>query len=291
MRISTKVIAPLGAGVLVLLAALALLDRPNAPPEPEDWRAQLLRGFELAQEGDWLAVEDALADARHIAPDSEQAAGNGLQVYLHGSVGRIGESLELVKQQAQFQPDSRDTSRVLQQWLDRAGDYAAAEAEYERSSDLPGDPSAMEMTALVRAMGTDDTALIEERFARYRETEWGTGGDDKLYIVRNDREAALEVLREQIDDYENPSTMPPFLAAAWAAYYGDAELAVTGLRATTRLPFQTAGMLWDPVFARVRDSAAFKELLRDFGYVDYWRTTGEWGDFCRPLGADDFECR
>jgi len=24
---------------------------------------------------------------------------------------------------------------------------------------------------------------------------------------------------------------------------------------------------------------------------DYWRETGKWGDFCKPVGADDFECR
>jgi hypothetical protein len=23
---------------------------------------------------------------------------------------------------------------------------------------------------------------------------------------------------------------------------------------------------------------------------DYWRASGEWGDFARPLGDDDFEC-
>jgi len=23
---------------------------------------------------------------------------------------------------------------------------------------------------------------------------------------------------------------------------------------------------------------------------DYWRATGNWGDHCRPVGADDFEC-
>ncbi|MDQ1345699.1 MAG: hypothetical protein QG586_1230, partial [Pseudomonadota bacterium] len=26
------------------------------------------------------------------------------------------------------------------------------------------------------------------------------------------------------------------------------------------------------------------------GLADYWRQTGEWGDVCRPAGADDFEC-
>ena len=25
------------------------------------------------------------------------------------------------------------------------------------------------------------------------------------------------------------------------------------------------------------------------GIFDYWRVTGKWGDFARPLGDDDFE--
>jgi DNA-binding winged helix-turn-helix (wHTH) protein len=272
-------------------AESAALTSAEVSETPAEWRAHLIRGFELAQQGDWLAVEQALAEARRLAPAEEQSAGNGLQVFLHGNVGRYSDSLDLVKQQAQSQPISRDTSRVLQQWLDRAGEHVAAEAEYERSRDLPGDRSSMEMAALVRTLATNDAQLIEERLSGYRETDWGRGGDDALYIVRGDREAALQLLREQIDGYQDPGAMPPFLAAAWAAHYGDAELAVKGLRATPRSLFQTAGMLWDPVFAEVRRSPAFKQLLRDFGYVEYWRITGEWGDFCRPLGADDFECR
>jgi hypothetical protein len=32
-------------------------------------------------------------------------------------------------------------------------------------------------------------------------------------------------------------------------------------------------------------------MLRDIGLVQYWRATGNWGDFCRAVGAADFECR
>jgi hypothetical protein len=45
------------------------------------------------------------------------------------------------------------------------------------------------------------------------------------------------------------------------------------------------------VFVRTRGTAEFKALLRDFRYVEYWRAQGTWGDFCRPTGPDDFECR
>jgi hypothetical protein len=35
----------------------------------------------------------------------------------------------------------------------------------------------------------------------------------------------------------------------------------------------------------------FKDFVRELGLVDYWRATGKWGDFCRPVGANDFECK
>jgi hypothetical protein len=35
----------------------------------------------------------------------------------------------------------------------------------------------------------------------------------------------------------------------------------------------------------------FKALMRETGLADYWRHTGDWGDVCRPVGDDDFECR
>ncbi len=35
--------------------------------------------------------------------------------------------------------------------------------------------------------------------------------------------------------------------------------------------------------------AGFKDLVRALGVERYWRATGQWGDFARPAGEDDFE--
>jgi hypothetical protein len=40
----------------------------------------------------------------------------------------------------------------------------------------------------------------------------------------------------------------------------------------------------------MRRLPGFKELLRNLGLVRYWRETGNWNDFCRPVSDDDFEC-
>ena len=43
------------------------------------------------------------------------------------------------------------------------------------------------------------------------------------------------------------------------------------------------------VVSPARKTERFKPLVQDIGLVDYWRERG-WGDYCRPLGDDDFVC-
>ena len=40
----------------------------------------------------------------------------------------------------------------------------------------------------------------------------------------------------------------------------------------------------------VRADPRFKELLRELKIADYFRASGNWGDFCKPTSGDDFEC-
>jgi DNA-binding winged helix-turn-helix (wHTH) protein/tetratricopeptide (TPR) repeat protein len=258
---------------------------------PLVWRAYVMRGFQYAFEGDWVAAERSLAKARGVEAASAAGALGALEIFLLGNVGRISDSFALVARQAQAQPLALNESQGLQQWLDRLGKHEEAEGEYVRSRDLPGDRSSMEMAALVRALGGRDPERIAEHFRRYRETGWGRSGDHALSAVQADSSAALSLLRQQIEGYRHEGAMPPFLAAAWASYYGDYDLAVKGLRASPQSLFSRVGSIWDPVFTDTRRTDAFKTFLRDFGFVEYWRAQNDWGDFCRPLRNGDFECR
>ena len=47
--------------------------------------------------------------------------------------------------------------------------------------------------------------------------------------------------------------------------------------------------IWHPAMAGARKTERFKQLVRKFDLVDYWRARG-WPDMCHPVGADDFEC-
>lgn len=44
------------------------------------------------------------------------------------------------------------------------------------------------------------------------------------------------------------------------------------------------------LFSKARREPRYKQLVVDLGFVDYFRATGVWNDFCRPVGSDNFEC-
>jgi hypothetical protein len=49
--------------------------------------------------------------------------------------------------------------------------------------------------------------------------------------------------------------------------------------------------LWLAPYSGLRAHPEFKKLLIETGLAEYWRQTGKWGDSCKPVGADDFQCR
>jgi hypothetical protein len=61
---------------------------------------------------------------------------------------------------------------------------------------------------------------------------------------------------------------PAYLGPGWAGQYG----------------------IWFPQLRETRRTEGFKQFVRDLGFVRMWRASGDWGDFCHPLGEDDFEC-
>jgi hypothetical protein len=76
------------------------------------------------------------------------------------------------------------------------------------------------------------------------------------------------------------------ILAAWAAYFGDSNMALSFLRQVNSGPGRSR---WTAVFKETRQLPEFKDHMRELRFVDYWRTNG-WGDFCRPAGSEDFAC-
>jgi hypothetical protein len=106
----------------------------------------------------------------------------------------------------------------------------------------------------------------------------------------DDPRAALAELRRLAADPDFPKfTIAQSVLAAWAAYFGDPALSLQLLHSVPTDASQTF-VLWRPILKDMRRLPGFKDLVRDLGLVTYWRASGNWGDFCRPLGKEDFEC-
>jgi hypothetical protein len=120
--------------------------------------------------------------------------------------------------------------------------------------------------------------------------------------VLDDREAMLAILREAAKD-------PAYGAGAvgralifqmeTADALGDADLAVDALRrylessegfADGSMRHGIYWQFWTTPHSGIRGHPEFNRLLTQTGVVDYWRQTGRWGDGCKPVGADDFQC-
>jgi hypothetical protein len=72
----------------------------------------------------------------------------------------------------------------------------------------------------------------------------------------------------------------------WASYFGDHELALRVYKENGSPIYS----MWRPIHKEMRGLPGFKDLVRDYGLVDYWRKSGNWGDYCHPVSDNDFKC-
>jgi hypothetical protein len=110
-------------------------------------------------------------------------------------------------------------------------------------------------------------------------------------LQRNDAPAAHVSLKQLMDDPEEQNPFDMGTIALFADYLGDKDLALRASRkGWVDMNGSNLKFLWMPSRSGFRSDPRFKDLARDLGFVDYWRGTGKWGDFCKPVGKDDFEC-
>jgi adenylate cyclase len=260
---------------------------------PDDWATHFAVALLHYRRGEWADAERAFERVMARAPESVPEVGE-LRGNLLLNIGRAADALAILKETMSSDPLSVNRSFLLQFVLDMLGRHDEAEAEYQRSRDLPGADAREDMAhwALMRVWNGADAALIESRFDTFlsRQTihaSWNA----EVRAVYDDPAAALAIIRAAYEDDANRDHTRLLFISAYAAHYGDAELALAVARsALVDLRGRAVNILWWPDMASVRRLPGFKELVRDIGLVDYWRTTGKWGDFARPVGDDDFEC-
>lgn len=170
-----------------------------------------------------------------------------------------------------------------------------AQAEYERSKGLVGFGGRADHFALLRMLksGTATEAQIRAQFETFlRNAPLPMKLDRDLAAHWQDQAAARSALRAELDTASNKDSTRLLILAMTADAFGDRQTALQALRrfAASKPLWYTIGGIWYSYGTGLRSDPEFKEVLRDLKLVDYYRAGGNWGDFCKPLGPDDFEC-
>lgn len=271
---------------------------------PDSWIAKRERAYRLWRGG---KRAEAIAVAKEIMDGGPMTYEHWFPyINLIFAVGHLDETMELVERLRTIEPQMMYLSRDLQYDYISARRFPESATEYRRSLALEGNPVGPAEVAFARTLAGKDAAP-EKLEALHRQL---LHSDDKIYRlpffrdlgpVLHDRDAMLAILRRAAKDpVYGGDGAPVFLQAFLADALGDADLAAVALRRSleSREGFRNGSMvytdyfnLWIEPYSRLRSHPEFKRLLIEMGVVDYWRQTGKWGDGCRPVGADDFECQ
>jgi TolB-like protein len=287
--------------------------------------SQLILSADQAAEFPMLA-DKAFAEARRVAPDmpelllvdarqqrvsgnfveaeriyrdyferNRNASARSMEEYaqLLSTTGRINEALtwlQRAKNQEPFEPRYSFQLALHLLYADRI-DAALEEAEYGKT--LEGSQwlvhSVGWQAALKQGERERAAALITAYYEQYGDT--GDAAVSRRFmeqfsaiLLANDFEASADALLALI---ESPSVTPVELAyiARLAAQLGQPEVALNYWYGEPIGPG-----IWDSFYTDMRKLPEFRTLLREKGLVDYWKDTGNWGEFCQ-LSTNDFDCR
>jgi len=260
---------------------------------PQTWIALRIRSEQLANDGRWAEAIEVARKILDTGPFTLERAYPYINVIF--AVGHIEETIGLVERVIRIEPLVMFPSRD-QQWNLSAGRrFAEAAAEYRRSQAFEGSHAMPAYIAFLRTLALDSTNLDELRktYEQYRR-EMGPAGREAVYDdlgrLLGDRVAMRAFIRDVIEKRRSHFEGVHRIADA----LDEPELALTALRASLKRPGQDFSRFWNPwiiPYSKVRTLPGFKDLMREAGIADYWRTSGKWGDFCQPLAGDDFECR
>ncbi|HEY6641420.1 winged helix-turn-helix domain-containing protein [Povalibacter sp.] len=268
---------------------------------PDSWVAKRDRSNAL-----WLAGKraEAIALAKEIVDSgpltTERVWDYAYMIY---AMGHLNETIALVEQVRAVEPMALFLSRDLQFDYTAARRYQDAEAEYQRGLKLEGIQLEPTYMAFFRQLAGKRPGGLQELRELHRQLlEQGKGFDTPFFRdlgqELDDRAAMLDLVRKALTD----GAYGGDLAYVWTSVadaLGDADLAVAALRKELEaqqgfqegtLPQFPYVAFWNAPFSGVRAHSDYKRLLIEAGVADYWRQTGKWGDGCRPVGTDDFQC-
>jgi TolB-like protein len=280
------------------------------PENAEEWRIQgeraARRAIELAPElgeahaalATWLRGKNEWRDA-----EAEHLKALALTPNLYFTnlsygvflltAGRPQQAIDYFRRARKADPLVAMPVMMLAITQDSLGNHTEALAAYAQARELIGARGPKQGYHLWSVLQADGPAAAKDLLEDYL-----IGANESIpmplhaAMVTNitSPEQALAEIRRTFEERELNDSARFVVMAIWAAWFGDPELAIRILRSAVAKSYLPLLHVWVPIMQQVRQQPDFKTLLIDIGLVDYWRNTGNWGDFCRPLGEDDFEC-
>jgi adenylate cyclase len=254
----------------------------------------LALGVAASRSGDRVEVERLYKKALALAPANYDT--NYEYGFFLNRVGRPTEAIDYFQRCVRLEPLASGPHIWLGLAYELSGNSNAAVMATKKARDLSDQAALYNSGLLVLALEENNRALIDEYVALVQNTELFGNISDSRDIMQvmhalldTPKEAGAE-LRLFLTDpaYSNPFNR--HWIAIWASYFGEFELALQVSRESIGSNSAFIWTIWRPIHKGMRQLPGFKDLVRDLGLVDYWRTSGKWGDFCHPVGEDDFEC-
>ena len=269
--------------------AAAARSRAVAPGSVAALHGAILQSMRTRE---WLVTEKLLKRAFELAPSNSVTNGYYGSFYLN--VGRPRQAIESLQLAVRTEPLELFPSFLLALAYEVGGDNAAALKEYTRGEGLVGDQRTLIGSRMWLAMAMDDRAMMKatvEKQANYSNPKPDMRFINVMMSNLDTPEPALRELHRLDQSTANQIANVRQGIALWASYFGDHELALKiHQELSTRKESYIYFLIWRAIHKPMRRLPGFKGLVRNLGYVDYWRATGNWGDFCHPVGKDDFEC-
>jgi len=242
----------------------------------------------------WREAEQALAAATSAGANFRTDIMSVDTIVLLNT-GRVREAVPLVRQRRETDPLSLNASYGWQIMLTLAGRADDAESEYVRSRSLSGEHGLVDSMALMRSLSNravDPAVLRAQLGSLSRDQRPISTLRDAVIGDMDHRDAALTTLRRLFADQTTQNSGAMLWLAAFADYFDDPDLALAALRRSyVDFGGTNVGMMWRPYRNPLRNDPRFKDIVRDLGLADYFRDSGNWGDYCRPIsGGADFEC-
>ena len=260
---------------------------------PNSVFASLARSYGALVEGNLRESDQLLSASLDAPPGLGERARLRYGQFLQAA-GRARDAVEILKQAVSADPLDVFFRLQLVVAYEVSGDLTRAAEARDALLAMPGgDASIVRAQQLTAAMASGDNAEVSRLVRESASSE--SVVIDVLKKHDGDLKAALPEINRLLDDSRyNQSAFMVVESAGWAGYLGDTALALKAMRhaANMGLSYETwAGFIWRNTLRDTRRTAGFKALVRELNLDSYWRSTGNWGDFCKPVGSDDFECQ